>query len=514
MTFLPAPAERATLPLLPDRDETARLYQIARWFANTEFIPKALRGNVPAIAAAMLTGRELGILPMRALRQIAMVDGKPAPAAELQMALALKAGHYIRVTETTSERCTVRVRRAEWPDDEPAAELTWTLEDAVRAGLCSIRDGRPYARSRDNKPLPWEQYPRAMLRARAVSEACRAWLPDATEGFSYSPEELGARDIRENGQPTELDDPLAGEDAGTREQVREALDGAPPTDDEATSEGSDDEPILCGECGTAHDPDAPCPDPDSPPPPDDAGEPLVDDALLEQVAGVDDAVLAELIRDADPVRLRIIWQALSLGDVEPAHRHAARRLVAAIRDRLDPPAEPSAADPLEQAATWKATDVIRFLGETDDPDLIERLLTIEEAHEPRRPGTIAAIARRLAALRPAQTPPSAPESAANAPGDADASDAAPGDGSDPPPPAEDAVPDDAGTARRRSLAARYHRAYREVYGVDQAAAARLHASRVEVLRTGEPSGFAEGDIDAIEALVVEAERVRNEIVPL
>lgn len=218
--------------LLPSTTETERLHKAAVMLAHTEFVPASLRGKPEAIMAAMLTGREMGIHPMRSLRQIAIVDGRPAPSPELMMALALKAGHYVRVVETDHERCTVAVRRADWPEDDPPSTLTWTLDDAVRAGLCTLDDqGRPRARSQKGQPLPWEQYTRAMLRSRAVTEACRAWLPDVVEGYSYAPEELGA-EVTASGQAKELadigvDDPYAGMPDELRDQVAAAMDDSP-----------------------------------------------------------------------------------------------------------------------------------------------------------------------------------------------------------------------------------------------------------------------------------------------
>lgn len=218
---------------LPSKEETGRIWGIAQTLADTSFVPKALRGNVPAIMAAMLTGRELGILPLRALRQVSIIEGKPTPSPELMMAIALKAGHDVFVAETSRERCVVEIRRSDWPDDR-VARLTWDLDDAVSAGLCTIDEdtGRPRARSQSGSRLPWEAYTRAMLRSRAVSEACRTWLPDVVEGASYSPEELGARVTGEAHDQELVDaaeergetfDPLEGESDEVRQAVAEAM---------------------------------------------------------------------------------------------------------------------------------------------------------------------------------------------------------------------------------------------------------------------------------------------------
>lgn len=140
--------------------------QLAQHVADTEFVPKALRGHPAAIAAAILAGREAGIGPMTALQHLHMVDGRPSLSAERKRAQALAAGHDIVYVETTTTRCVVKGRRrgsTEW------STVVWSLEDARRANLAG----------RDN----WRRHPRRMLQARATSELCDMLFPDATAGL-------------------------------------------------------------------------------------------------------------------------------------------------------------------------------------------------------------------------------------------------------------------------------------------------------------------------------------------
>lgn len=74
-----------------------------KYIANTEFVPKALRGNLPAIMACVATGRELGIGDMTALREIHIIDGRPAFSAGLQTRLVRAHGHSI-VGEVSDEQ--------------------------------------------------------------------------------------------------------------------------------------------------------------------------------------------------------------------------------------------------------------------------------------------------------------------------------------------------------------------------------------------------------------------------
>lgn len=153
----------------------SQLTELAARLAGTEFVPKALRGKPAAVLACILTGQELGVGPMQSLAHIHVIEGKPTQSAELMRALVTKAGHRFSVRKLSSAEVTVVGTRS---DTGEALEVTWTLEDAKRAGVAT-------------KDV-WRQYPRAMLLARATSELCRAHFADVLGGVSYTPDELGA----------------------------------------------------------------------------------------------------------------------------------------------------------------------------------------------------------------------------------------------------------------------------------------------------------------------------------
>lgn len=159
--------QRSSFDLLP----TA--FQMAEKLARTEFVPAALRGKPDSIMACILTGHEMGISPMQALAKIHIIEGRPGPSAELMRAVVLAHGHEIWIEETTTTRVTVCGRRN---GSEHTSKITWTLDDARKAGL----DGRQN----------WKKYPRAMLTARATGELVRNLFPDVLAGLTYTAEEL------------------------------------------------------------------------------------------------------------------------------------------------------------------------------------------------------------------------------------------------------------------------------------------------------------------------------------
>jgi len=140
--------------------------QLATQIARTQFVPKAMQGQPASVAAAILTGREMGIGPMTSLRGIDVIEGRPSLTSEMLAARIFAAGHRIEWRAVTDERVTVRIERG---DGLSEAEVTWTMHDARRAGLAGKSN--------------WQKYPRAMLRARALSECAQLACPDVALGL-------------------------------------------------------------------------------------------------------------------------------------------------------------------------------------------------------------------------------------------------------------------------------------------------------------------------------------------
>lgn len=135
-----------------------------------------LPSNIKTPEAALviiMTGRELGLLPLQALRSISVVEGKPTLSADLLLALAYKSGHCTGydILELTEEKCVVQISR----NGQVKAPYSYTIEEARKAGLA-------------NRPN-WTRHTKAMLRARATAAACRAYFPDVVLGL-YTPDEL------------------------------------------------------------------------------------------------------------------------------------------------------------------------------------------------------------------------------------------------------------------------------------------------------------------------------------
>lgn len=164
-------------------------WQFCESLANTPLLPDAYRKQPASVLWAMEYGRALGLDVVTTITTIHVIKGKPCQSADLMLGRTRSAGHRVRI-KSERTRCEVRIMRHDDPDDETVIE--WVLDDAVTAGLCKLVDGRPQARDQKNQPQPWEKFPRAMLRARAIAEAVRIACPEVLHGAIYTPEELGA----------------------------------------------------------------------------------------------------------------------------------------------------------------------------------------------------------------------------------------------------------------------------------------------------------------------------------
>ena len=154
-------------------EDAGNISRMAQSLVQTSFVPQSMRGKPAEATAAILTGIEVGLKPMSALRSIDVIQGTPALRAVSLRALVQSRGHEVWVEESTKTRAVVRGRRK---GSEVTQESVWTTDRARDLGLLG----------KDN----WKKQPQAMLVARATSELCRLVAADVILGLPYSIEEL------------------------------------------------------------------------------------------------------------------------------------------------------------------------------------------------------------------------------------------------------------------------------------------------------------------------------------
>lgn len=159
-------------------DDARQAASVAQSLAPTPFVPQSLRGRddrqtAANITAAILTGAELGLTPMAALRSIVVIQGTPAMTAVALRGLVQSAGHELWVESSNDSRAVVCGRRR---GSDQVERSVWTLDRARQLGLTG----------KDN----WKKQPESMLVARATSEVARRIAADVLLGLPYSVEEI------------------------------------------------------------------------------------------------------------------------------------------------------------------------------------------------------------------------------------------------------------------------------------------------------------------------------------
>jgi hypothetical protein len=198
--------------LFPSTSVWQQMKEQGDMLVATGFLPSSIKTG-PQAVAIMLAGREIGVPPMQAMRQIAIIEGKPTISPELMLALILRRYPFcgIQYQQLDNAGCVINVKRDKRQADETWLAVSFTIEDAKRAGLAHKQN--------------WTKYPRAMCRSRAISEMARTVFPDAVMGMSYTPEELGANvAVDANGQMEVIyEEPQAAtKNAGQSQQVAKA----------------------------------------------------------------------------------------------------------------------------------------------------------------------------------------------------------------------------------------------------------------------------------------------------
>jgi hypothetical protein len=243
-----APAlQAAPTGLLLWAQEAQQAHQIARSLVRTSFVPDSLRctdKRIPEdqwdaitagnITAAILTGNELGLRPMAALRSTDIIKGTPAMRAHTMRGLVQSHGHDVEPVSATDERVVMRGRRK---GSTTWIEVEWTIDRAKRLGA--------YARNEQYKTQP-----KSMLTARATGEICRLVAADVLLGMPYASEELdmsedgpqpttpsaggpvtAAEILGANGSGSEATTPAAAQDPGKEPETNGAAEQPPPPPD-------------------------------------------------------------------------------------------------------------------------------------------------------------------------------------------------------------------------------------------------------------------------------------------
>lgn len=153
------------------------LWRLSEIMAASGMMPKNIE-RPETVFVAVQMGLEVGLSPMQAVQNIAVVNGRPTIWGDAMLGLVRGSGLLAAISETTTGDgdattavCTVTRR-----DDPGETVGKFSVADAKRAGLWG-------------KAGPWTQYPRRMLQMRARGYALRDKFADVLNGL-YAREEV------------------------------------------------------------------------------------------------------------------------------------------------------------------------------------------------------------------------------------------------------------------------------------------------------------------------------------
>jgi RecT family len=255
----------AVAPIAPTSLNPQNLQQamdLSKIIAVSDFVPKDLQGKPGNVLVIMLYGMELGISVMSAMNVIAVINNRPSMMAIAWVSKIRERGHKVGVVcgvdvggghrctewaqhpihgvptdkdpgkhpfvaDHTAQRCTVKAERR---DTGEVAIVTWTIEQAIQAGLIKrAESGTLVARSRNNEVLPWEATPEDQLYARAAARACRRIAPEVALGLYTYEEQRDMQAIRVEatvGQPVPADDTVPDEPVVDPDEARRQAEAA------------------------------------------------------------------------------------------------------------------------------------------------------------------------------------------------------------------------------------------------------------------------------------------------
>lgn len=146
--------------------------EFSKMLADSTMVPRAYQGKAMDVLVCVQWGAEIGLAPMQALQNIAVINGKPSVYGDAAMALVQASPVCEDIEEYFESEGTpnpVAVCVAKRKGRKPVV-AKFSVEDAKRAGLWG-------------KQGPWQAYPKRMMQMRARGFALRDAFPDVLKGL-------------------------------------------------------------------------------------------------------------------------------------------------------------------------------------------------------------------------------------------------------------------------------------------------------------------------------------------
>lgn len=171
-----------TFSLVPQ--DLGQAMKLSELIANSDLAPKDYRGKPGNVLIAVQMGMEVGLSPMAAIQNIAVINGKPGLYGDAGKALLLARGFVIEEDDVEVIRKSGTARCKITRPGHPPCERTFSLEAAKTAGLLG-------------KAGPWTNYKERQMAWRAFWFAARDIASDVLKGLNGAEEvaDITERDV-------------------------------------------------------------------------------------------------------------------------------------------------------------------------------------------------------------------------------------------------------------------------------------------------------------------------------
>lgn len=179
--------------------------------AKSSIVPKGYQNRPGDVLVAVQMGSELGLQPLQALQNIAVINGRPSIWGDALLAIVKshpQLEDFKEYFEGDTAICEVKRK------GQSIVKATFSIDDAKKAGLWG-------------KSGPWQTYPKRMLAMRARGFALRDAFPDALKGLITAEE---AQDY-----PNETKDVSSSSKAETISEKIDVMNNSYREDNNATS---------------------------------------------------------------------------------------------------------------------------------------------------------------------------------------------------------------------------------------------------------------------------------------
>lgn len=174
----PKIAAQQAFSLAPRSLEEA--FRLADMLADSEMVPKDFRGKPGNCMIAIQWGAEIGLKPLQALQNLAVINGRPCLWGDALIALVRSSPLCEHIIESMAPNgtATCLVKRR----GEPEQARSFSDADAKTAGLLG-------------KQGPWQTNPARMKQMRARGFALRDVFPDVLKGIALAEEVMDYADL-------------------------------------------------------------------------------------------------------------------------------------------------------------------------------------------------------------------------------------------------------------------------------------------------------------------------------